>query len=143
MSMPEGRWPEMEDEHWFEGERPGYYPKQFAAIFDERRYSVIEASTKSGKTSGCIGWLLEQAFQGKTGWNYWWVAPVSEQARIAFRRMYRDALFDLRNQITVSLSDKTITLPNGAVVWFKSGDKPDSLYGEDVYACVIDEASRF
>jgi hypothetical protein len=33
-------------------------------------------------------------------------------------------------------------LPNGSVVWFKGGDKPDSLYGEDVYAAVIDEASR-
>jgi phage terminase large subunit-like protein len=38
---------------------------------------------------------------------------------------------------------KTVTLINGAVIWFKSGDKPDSLYGEDVYAAVIDEASRF
>src|SRR5260370_1447173 len=26
---------------------------------------------------------------------------------------------------------------------FRSGDNPDALYGEDVYACVIDEASRF
>jgi hypothetical protein len=27
-------------------------------------------------------------------------------------------------------------------MWFKSGEKPDNLYGEDVYAAVIDEASR-
>jgi hypothetical protein len=37
-----------------EYERPYLYPKQLAAIFDPRRYSVIEASTKAGKTSGCI-----------------------------------------------------------------------------------------
>jgi phage FluMu gp28-like protein len=36
----------------------------------------------------------------------------------------------------------TITLLNGAVIWFKSADNADSLYGEDVFACVIDEASR-
>jgi phage FluMu gp28-like protein len=36
----------------------------------------------------------------------------------------------------------TITLLNGTIIWFKSGDNPDSLYGEDVWACVIDEASR-
>lgn len=35
-----------------------------------------------------------------------------------------------------------ITLANGAVIMFKSADKPDSLYGEDVYAAVMDEASR-
>jgi hypothetical protein len=36
----------------------------------------------------------------------------------------------------------SITLASGATIWFKSGDKPDSLYGEDVHAVVIDEASR-
>jgi hypothetical protein len=33
-------------------------------------------------------------------------------------------------------------LANGARVWFKGGDNPDSLYGENVKAAVIDEASR-
>jgi len=33
-------------------------------------------------------------------------------------------------------------LPNGAIIQFKTAEKPDNLYGEDVYACVIDEASR-
>ena len=28
------------------------------------------------------------------------------------------------------------------MLWFKGADKPDALYGEDVYAAVIDEASR-
>jgi hypothetical protein len=31
---------------------------------------------------------------------------------------------------------------NGAVLSFRSADKPDSLYGEDVHALVVDEASR-
>jgi phage FluMu gp28-like protein len=39
-------------------------------------------------------------------------------------------------------TDKRLTLSNGAVLWFKSGEKPDNLYGEDVYAAVIDEATR-
>ena len=39
-------------------------------------------------------------------------------------------------------SNLSITIPNGATIWFKGGDKPDSLYGEDVYGAVIDEASR-
>jgi hypothetical protein len=35
-------------------DRPKLYPKQEAAIFDPRRMSIIEASTKSGKTAGCV-----------------------------------------------------------------------------------------
>lgn len=119
--------------------RPFLYPKQEAAIFDEHRYSLIEATTKAGKTAGCITWLVQKALEGRDGWNYWWVAPVSDQALIAFRRMMR-ALGP--ENFTANISLKTITLLNGAVIWFKSGDKPNSLYGEDVYAVVLDEASR-
>ena len=40
-------------------------------------------------------------------------------------------------------TDQTITiLPNGAIMSFKSGEKTDNLYGEDVWAAVMDEASR-
>lgn len=127
------------EEYLLEYERPYLYPKQFDAIFDPRRYSCIEASTKAGKTSGCIVWMVEQALNGKDGQNFWWIAPVSGQADIAFRRMLRAIPADL---YTPNITLKTITLINGAVIWFKSADKPDSLYGEDVYAAVVDEASR-
>lgn len=120
--------------------RQSFYAKQRAAIYDERRYSLIEASTKAGKTSGCILWLSELAYTaGRPGWNFWWVAPVSAQAMIAFRRMMRALP---REKFTANLSDKVITTNKGTHIFFKSGDKPDSLYGEDVYAAVVDEASR-
>lgn len=119
--------------------RPPLYKKQRDAIFNDSRYSLIEASTKTGKTVGCLVWLVEQAIMGEKGQNFWWVAPVSSQAEIAFRRV-RMAL--PRNLYRQNLTKMTIELPNGAVIWFKSADKPDSLYGEDVYAAVIDEASR-
>ena len=127
------------EEYLLEYERPDFYPKQLDAVFDSRRYSWIEASTKAGKTSACIVWIFEQALHGKEGWNYWWIAPVSGQADIAFRRALRAIPQDLRAE---NQTLKTITLINGAVIWFKSADKPDSLYGEDVYAAVVDEASR-
>ena len=120
--------------------RPWLYDKQLEGIFNDARYSVIEASTKSGKTVGCMVWLAEQAIlYGGVNKNYWWVAPVSDQADIAFRRM-QEAL--PRDKFTANLSRKFIKLWNGSLIWFKSADKPDSLYGEDVYACVVDEATR-
>ena len=76
---------------------------------------------------------------GRPGRNYWWVAPVYSQAAIAYRRLKVGIPQPLR---ATNDSDMTLTLANGAVIWFKSGEKPDNLYGEDVYAVVIDEASR-
>lgn len=121
--------------------RPWMYPEQLAAIFNEARYSVIEASTKSGKTVGCVVWITEEAMRAKAaGQNYWWVAPISAQAKIAFRRL-KAAL--PKNIYVSNETELTVTLiPNGSVIWFKGADKPDSLYGEDVYAAVIDEGSR-
>jgi hypothetical protein len=119
--------------------RPPLYKKQRDAMYDKHRISIVEASTKSGKTSGGIAWLVELAFMGRPGQNFWWVAPVSGQADIAFRRMTRALDRDL---FSTNMTLKTITLIGGQVIWFKSADNPDTLFGEDVYAAVIDEASR-
>lgn len=119
--------------------RPRLYAKQLEAIYAPERYSIIEASTKSGKTVGSMVWLTEQAWLGQRGWEYWWVAPIYEQAKIVFRRLKRGLT---PNTFTTNESDLSITLANGAVIRFKGGDNPDSLYGEDVHAAVIDEATR-
>ena len=120
-------------------QRPWLYPKQKDAIFCEERYGIVEASTKSGKTVGCIIWLTEQAMMGKRGQNFWWVAPIFGQAKIAFRRLVKSLP---RQMFKINYSEMTVTLSNGAVIWFKGADNGDSLYGEDVYAAVIDEATR-
>lgn len=115
------------------------YPKQEAAIFCPERMGVTEASTKAGKTIACLAWILEQAMKCKQGQNVWWVAPIFTQAKIAFRRMQYGLPASLYK---ANASEMTIRLMNGVTIWFKGADKPDSLYGEDVYAAVIDEASR-
>jgi hypothetical protein len=120
------------------------YPKQRDAIYDPARYSFIEASTKSGKTVGCILWLKDQALQGRDGYEYWWVAPIREQAKIAYRRMkrYMTNAAGVPTYTKKNDTDLAITLPNGTRIVFKGSDRPDGLYGEDVHAAVIDEASR-
>lgn len=121
--------------------RPKLYPKQYQAIFSPARISVIEASTKSGKTVGCLVWISEQAFKCQPGNNVWWVAPVYPQAEIAYKRLklfYRVGGLPFRHND----SKLTLTLINDVNIVFKSGEKPDNLYGEDVYAVVLDEATR-
>src|SRR5271165_4222103 len=107
--------------------RPWMYPKQEEAIFHQSRYGLIEASTKTGKTVGCMVWLAEQAMKCRKGQNVWWVAPIFPQAKIAYRRL----AFGLPKELYAANSGElTITLRNGARIWFKGADKPDSLYGE-------------
>ena len=118
---------------------PPLYPAQRAAIFARERYAVIEASTKVGKTYGSMAWLLEKALRGKAGQNFWWVAPILEQARIPYRRMKSGLPQSIYQANETRL---TLELLNGTTIWFKGGDHPDSLFGDDVNAAVLDEASR-
>ena len=120
--------------------RPFLYPKQKDAIFCNERWGLTEASTKSGKTVGSIAWILEEAFKAKSGQHCWWVAPVASQAGIAYRRV--KAGLTRGSFTTAETPEPRIMLMNGVTIWFKSGDNPDSLYGEDVIAVVVDEASR-
>lgn len=123
-------------------ERPWVYEKQAAFLFTPAIYSVVEATTKSGKTTGCCIWLNEKAaLEGFVGWNGWWVAPIRAQAKIAYDRfkMWMAKFGDLFRFNDTELS---VLYPNGAKLWFKSADHPDGLYGDDVYAAVFDEATR-
>jgi len=120
--------------------RPKMYPKQEEAIFNDSRYALVEASTKSGKTVSCLVWLIEQAMHGKDGYVYWWVAPSYSQSKIVYRRMKKWLDRDMVQQFNES--ELTVTLVNGTRIFFRSGDNYDNLYGEDCYAIVIDEASR-
>jgi len=76
---------------------------------------------------------------GLRGQAFWWISPVYPQAKIAYRRLKRGLPETL---YTPNESELTITLVNGAIISFKSAEKPDNLYGEDVYAAVLDEATR-
>ena len=122
-------------------ERPALYPQQEAALFNPARYALVEASSKSGKTVGSMAWLLEEALvhRGGPGRQFWWIAPVYAQARIPFRRMKRGLP---PAAYVANDGELTLTLPNGSVLAFKGGDHADSLYGDDVWAAVVDEASR-
>lgn len=121
-------------------ERPQLYKKQEEAFFCKERYSYVEASTKAGKTHACIVWIVELAvLQGFKGWNGWWVAPTGAQAKIAYRRIKNASPKEL---IKFNDSEGWLEIPNGARIWFKTAERPDNLYGEDVYAAVFDEASR-
>ncbi len=108
-------------------------------LFHKARTVVIEASTKSGKTFGCIVWQGHKVLSDRHAQEHWWVAPVYAQAHIAYRRVKRMIPPEL---FVSNDTDHRLTFINGASWWFKSAEIPDNLYGEDVASIVIDEASR-
>lgn len=116
------------------------YQKEF--LYNPSRFTITEASTKVGKTFSHIWWIYERAHESwnKQGYQHWWVAPVYGQAKIAFNRL--KSKLGKTGIYKINESNLIITCPNGAEIHFKSAEKPDNLYGEDVYSVVFDEAPR-
>jgi len=111
-------------------------------LYNPARFTITEASTKVGKTFCHIWWIYERAHEdwNKPNYNHWWVAPVYSQAKIAFNRL--KAKVGKTGLYKINESNLIITTPAGVHIHFKSAEKPDNLYGEDVYTIVFDEAPR-
>lgn len=62
------------------------------------------------------------------------------QALIAYERL--KIQIQTNGYYSFNNSTLTITTPTGSKIVFKSGEKPDNLYGDDVYAVVMDEFTR-
>lgn len=120
--------------------RPFLYPYQTDILNSPARYTVTVAATKCGKTASHIVWLFEQALQCKANQSCWWIAPTIGQAKIAFDRM-KVQISDKR-LFTANETNRVITLVTGAKIEFKTAEKPDNLFGEDVFAAVFDEFTR-
>lgn len=132
-------------------ERPPLTAYQTEVIDCPKRFTVSEWSTKAGKTTSHIVWLFEQALKpienaesgkenNKEGMEYWWVAPIFSQAKIAFKRL--QMFVGVHGFFKSNQSELTLRLPNGAEIHFKSADNHNSLYGSNVYAAVFDEFTR-
>lgn len=122
--------------------KPNLAEYQKAFLYNNSRFTITEASTKAGKTFSHIWWIFERAHEpwNKENYNHWWVAPVYSQAKIAFKRLR--AKVGRYPEYKINESNLIITCPNGVHIHFKSADKPDNLFGEDVYSIVFDEAPR-
>lgn len=128
--------------------RPFVYDYQRAIIDSPARFTVTEAATKIGKSASHLIWLFEQPLVLKLskGKAVWWISPVYGQAEIMFNRL-KNQLSDpegktVTNFLKFNETKLTATYPTGAVMHFKSAEKPDNLYSEDVYAAVFDEFTR-
>lgn len=122
-------------------ERPKLASYQKKILDSNARFTVTKAATKIGKTFSHLWWLYELSHKPpKNGANYWWIAPVYSQAKIAFNRLRHVVVQS--GVYRINESELFIQTPTGSTIWFKSAEKPDNLYGEDVYGAVFDEFTR-
>lgn len=127
--------------------RPFMYPYQTAILDSPARFTVCQAATKVGKTASHIVWLFEEALKCSANQSVWWIAPSFVQAKVAYDRMKhqisdRKATSTSPKFYTANETNLIITLIHGAKIYFKTAEKPDNLYGDDVYAFVYDEFTR-
>lgn len=134
--------PEEVDEVRFQA--PRLYPKQRAVFFDPARTVICDASTKAGKSVGALVWCLDQGINHHPGESGLWLASVYPQAKVMYRRLRRwlSRVDPGRKHWDSNDSELFIVLPGGCTLWFKGGDRPDSVYGSDYAFAVIDEGTR-
>jgi phage FluMu gp28-like protein len=137
----------QEVKHEIKYNRPFMYEYQKQILNSTARFTVTLAATKCGKTASHIVWLFEEALKCTANQSVWWVAPSFSQAKMAYDRM-KTQIFDKQFSVhgekffTVNETNLIITLFTGAKIAFKTGEKPDNLYGDDVYAFIFDEFPR-
>ena len=125
------------------------YPKladfQREWLDDPHRFKIIEGATGTGKTFVYEPSLFQKAHgPEQRGDEYWWIAPTIDQARAVFEgieRMIVDA--DAIDIYKIDRSLREITTPEGGILCFKTGEKPDHLFGiRNVREIVVDEFTR-
>jgi hypothetical protein len=122
---------------------PWLHPRQREFVDDPHRIVVAACGSKLGKTFGLCNWLIREAWNGEQK-LCWWTAPTYKQAAIAFKTMGR-LLPPSRMRKRASQGEMVYELlyTDGrvrSIIDFRSADRPESLRGEGVHACVIDEA---
>ena len=104
----------------------------------DKRWSVIVAHRRAGKTVACVMELLTRALAtGKVNARYAYIAPYYSQAKQAAW----DYLKHYSREISVKYSESelSVDLPNGSRVRLYGADNPDALRGIYLDGVVLDE----
>ena len=119
------------------------YPKQNACFYTDATETYTEGSTKSGKTYGAMKWLVEQVIEhGKPGRKVYWVSPFSKQIVDVYNNFVERYLYGDDIIAKKSPEPEILFKANGTRILFRSGENPQSIYGGEAWALLVDEASR-
>lgn len=114
------------------------HPKQLEVFKSDKRFKVVAAGRRFGKTR-LVAWnLLIWGLQNtnKEEWVFY-VAPTFQQAK----DVIWTTLKELGREVISAAHENTgvLTLVNGCKIGLKGSDRPDTLRGVGLAACAIDE----
>jgi hypothetical protein len=115
-------------------------PEQLRLIHEPRRFKVVPAGRRSGKTERAKRYVVKQAVKNP-GELYFVAAPTRDQVK----KIYWDDLKQLSLSATLpkrpSESDLKIFLPNGSEIHLVGLDKPERIEGIPWTGGIIDEVA--
>lgn len=112
-------------------------PRQAQVFRCSKRFIVVVAGRRWGKTTTAIWWLIVNAFSGNDRLCYY-IAPTYKQAkRIAWALLKKLIPPGARSRI--SEQELLLELRNGSTIQLHGADNADSLRGVGLDCCVLDE----
>lgn len=114
-------------------------PWQKKVYSDDTRFKVIVAGRRCGKSRLSAVSLLVEGLRCPQGSAVMYVAPTQGQAR----QIIWDLLMELGREVISSshVNNMDITLINGAKIYVRGSDRPDTLRGVSLTYLVLDEVA--
>ena len=112
-------------------------PWQREVHSDPHRFKVICAGRRCGKSRLAAVTLLLEGLECPQGSGVMYVAPTQSQARVIIWSLLLEIGRDVIKSSHVNNSE--ITLANGAVIYVRGADRPDTLRGVSLSYAVLDE----
>lgn len=114
-------------------------PWQKQVFQDKTRFKVIVAGRRCGKSRLSAVSLLVEGLRCPQGSAVMYVAPTQGQAR----QIIWDVLMELGRDVIQSshVNNMDITLINGAKIYVRGSDRPDTLRGVSLTYLVLDEVA--
>ena len=116
-----------------------FLPWQEQVFADATRFKVIAAGRRCGKSRLAATTLLLEGLKCPPGSAVLYVAPTNGQAR----QIIWNVLLDLGKDVIANshINNQDITLINGAVIYVRGADRPDTLRGVSLTYAVLDEVA--
>ena len=116
-----------------------FLPWQEQVFADPTRFKVIAAGRRCGKSRLAATTLLLEGLKCPAGSAVLYVAPTNGQAR----QIIWNVLMELGRDVIAGshINNQDITLINGAVIYVRGADRPDTLRGVSLTYAVLDEVA--
>ena len=114
-------------------------PWQQEVFADRTRFKVVAAGRRCGKSRLAATTLLIEALRCPPGSAVLYVSPTAGQSR----QIIWDVLLELGREVITNshINNMDITMINGAKIYVRGADRPDTLRGVSLTYAVLDEVA--